>query len=424
MSDPTVVALRRRTRRVVDARRARSSRTAIDAARADARRGARRAVGRLDVAHVYELLERAGARLVATCTSGTATSAACPLDDQESNHRLATRAPRRARARRWHPLRRRPRPARAPRRPTPRELGDTVLDVALQRDGPRRPHRLAVPRPPAARRGEGVCARGPRLAQAAARAHHADAGQAQRGRTGSCCWSPAPSKAPMLARVLAGPEPDVPASLLDRGTAGDRRRRRRALMADERLAHPPRRDRVVEERPAHRAHRHPADRRRAARRARALAERLAGQTFALVLRQPAAPRARDRRARRPDGPGRAARRPHGVGLRRLRGPARRRRSARSRPDWYLWRDGVPGGETADEVGARASTASSPRSRAVEGDVALVAHGHVLRVLAARWLEAPAAFGAPPAPRHGRDLRARLRARRPRHRPLEPDLIQV
>ncbi|MFD8528759.1 histidine phosphatase family protein [Streptosporangium canum] len=62
----------------------------------------------------------------------------------------------------------------------------------------------------------------------------------------------------------------------------------------------------------------------------------------------------------------------------------------SRPGWFLWRDGVvPGdaehpGESAAEVGARADRVIA-RARAVDGDVVLVAHGHFLRVLCARWL---------------------------------------
>ena len=63
-----------------------------------------------------------------------------------------------------------------------------------------------------------------------------------------------------------------------------------------------------------------------------------------------------------------------------------------RPGWFLWRDGVPEGEHADDVGRRADRVIE-RALGVEGDVALVAHGHLLRVLAARWLEQPAAFGA-------------------------------
>jgi broad specificity phosphatase PhoE len=56
----------------------------------------------------------------------------------------------------------------------------------------------------------------------------------------------------------------------------------------------------------------------------------------------------------------------------------------SRPGWYLWRDGCPGGEQAAEVGARADRVIAEIG-STEGDVALFAHGHVLRVLAARWL---------------------------------------
>ena len=67
-----------------------------------------------------------------------------------------------------------------------------------------------------------------------------------------------------------------------------------------------------------------------------------------------------------------------------------------RPGWYLWRDGVvPGGpghpgETIEQVGARVDRAIA-RVRPVladGGDVAVVAHGHLLRVLTARWLGLP------------------------------------
>ncbi len=63
-----------------------------------------------------------------------------------------------------------------------------------------------------------------------------------------------------------------------------------------------------------------------------------------------------------------------------------------RPDWSLWRDGCPGGETADDVAVRTDRVIG-RALEASGDVALVAHGHVLRVLAARWLAQPGAFGA-------------------------------
>ncbi len=65
---------------------------------------------------------------------------------------------------------------------------------------------------------------------------------------------------------------------------------------------------------------------------------------------------------------------------------------KDRPGWWLWRDGVPGGETVEEVGRRADRIIDA-ARAAEGDVALFAHGHVLRVLASRWIGLP--------PDHGR-----------------------
>jgi len=61
-------------------------------------------------------------------------------------------------------------------------------------------------------------------------------------------------------------------------------------------------------------------------------------------------------------------------------------------DWLLWRDGAAGGEVADDVGARVDRVIE-RIAADDGDVLVFAHGHVLRVLAARWLEQPADFGA-------------------------------
>jgi broad specificity phosphatase PhoE len=57
----------------------------------------------------------------------------------------------------------------------------------------------------------------------------------------------------------------------------------------------------------------------------------------------------------------------------------------NRPSWNLWVDGVPDGESIEQVGARADRVIA-EVRATDGDVALFAHGHVLRVIAARWLE--------------------------------------
>jgi broad specificity phosphatase PhoE len=57
---------------------------------------------------------------------------------------------------------------------------------------------------------------------------------------------------------------------------------------------------------------------------------------------------------------------------------------KERPGWTLWRDGVPDGETIQEVAARVDRVLV-ELRSVQGDSLLFAHGHVLRVLAARWL---------------------------------------
>jgi broad specificity phosphatase PhoE len=57
---------------------------------------------------------------------------------------------------------------------------------------------------------------------------------------------------------------------------------------------------------------------------------------------------------------------------------------RERPNWKLWRDGCPGGETAADVGKRVDRVIA-ELRGLEGDAVLFAHGHVLRVLTARWL---------------------------------------
>ena len=59
----------------------------------------------------------------------------------------------------------------------------------------------------------------------------------------------------------------------------------------------------------------------------------------------------------------------------------------SRPGWTPWEGGYPGGEALDELAARAKRVLA-RVRAVDGDVALFAHGHILRVVAACWLEQP------------------------------------
>jgi broad specificity phosphatase PhoE len=62
------------------------------------------------------------------------------------------------------------------------------------------------------------------------------------------------------------------------------------------------------------------------------------------------------------------------------------------PTWSLWRDGCPGGEQPAEVSARADRVIE-RMRGAGGDVLAFAHGHIFRVLAARWVQMEAAAGA-------------------------------
>jgi broad specificity phosphatase PhoE len=56
-----------------------------------------------------------------------------------------------------------------------------------------------------------------------------------------------------------------------------------------------------------------------------------------------------------------------------------------KPGWFLWRDGVPNGETVEQVATRAQ-AVIDRAMKATGDVALFAHGHILRILTACWLD--------------------------------------
>jgi probable phosphoglycerate mutase len=62
-----------------------------------------------------------------------------------------------------------------------------------------------------------------------------------------------------------------------------------------------------------------------------------------------------------------------------------------RPGWMIFTDGCPGGESPEQVGGRIDRVIA-KVRAVEGHVALFAHGHVLRAFAARWLGLRAADG--------------------------------
>jgi broad specificity phosphatase PhoE len=65
----------------------------------------------------------------------------------------------------------------------------------------------------------------------------------------------------------------------------------------------------------------------------------------------------------------------------------------SDPDWSLWTDGAPGGESPEQIAARLDRVlAQARELLDQGDVALVAHGHSLRVTGARWIGLPASGG--------------------------------
>jgi len=61
------------------------------------------------------------------------------------------------------------------------------------------------------------------------------------------------------------------------------------------------------------------------------------------------------------------------------------------PGWLLFRDGAPGGEQPEEIGSRVDRVIE-KARAGTGDVIVFAHGHVLRVFAARWVGLPPSEG--------------------------------
>lgn len=124
--------------------------------------------------------------------------------------------------------------------------------------------------------------------------------------------------------------------------------------------------------------------------ARSLAERLATRRYARVLTSPLT---RATETCRLAGMGDAAEgRPELMEWDYGDYEGRTTRDIRAgRPGWLLWRDGCPGGETAEDVAARVGPLVDELARG-SGDVAVFAHGHVLRVLAARWVELPPAAG--------------------------------
>lgn len=126
---------------------------------------------------------------------------------------------------------------------------------------------------------------------------------------------------------------------------------------------------------------------RGERNARALGERLRGMTFARVWTSPLE---RARRTCELAGfGGRAEADPELVEWQYGDYEGKRTDEIRrERPDWLLFRDGCPGGESPAEVGSRADRVIA-RLRTVPGNVLLFGHGHFTRVLAARWLGLPA-----------------------------------
>jgi probable phosphoglycerate mutase len=122
--------------------------------------------------------------------------------------------------------------------------------------------------------------------------------------------------------------------------------------------------------------------------ARSLGERLKGETFELVC---VSPLGRARRTCELAGLDTQAR-PEADLLEWDYGAYEGRTTAEirtERPGWYLFRDGCPGGESVQAVGARADRVVA-RLKQARGQVILFGHGHFFRVLAARWL------GLPPA----------------------------
>jgi broad specificity phosphatase PhoE len=66
---------------------------------------------------------------------------------------------------------------------------------------------------------------------------------------------------------------------------------------------------------------------------------------------------------------------------------------KKQPGWSVFRDGCPGGESIEDISVRAGRVVSRLKKVTEGKVLLFSHGHMLRVLAARWLVLPAEEGS-------------------------------
>ncbi|HEX3834957.1 MAG TPA: histidine phosphatase family protein [Solirubrobacteraceae bacterium] len=122
------------------------------------------------------------------------------------------------------------------------------------------------------------------------------------------------------------------------------------------------------------------------------AEKVMGEQFALVL---CSPRLRARQTAEIAGFGETAERCDDIvewDYGKYEGLTSTEIWERHDPDWNLWRDGCPGGESPAEVGARVDRVLQ-RFATVDGDGLVFAHGHILRVLTARWCEMEVAAGA-------------------------------
>jgi probable phosphoglycerate mutase len=129
---------------------------------------------------------------------------------------------------------------------------------------------------------------------------------------------------------------------------------------------------------------------RGERNARALCERLKGHQFARVFTSPLQ---RARRTCELAGFGAVAKVDPDL-VEWNYGAYEGRKTAeirKERPDWQLFRDGCPGGESVAAIGARADRVVT-RLREIDGDVLVFSSGHFLRVLGARWLGLEPAAG--------------------------------
>ncbi len=124
--------------------------------------------------------------------------------------------------------------------------------------------------------------------------------------------------------------------------------------------------------------------------ARSLAGLLAGTSFDLVL---CSPRQRARRTAELAGITDASIEPDLVEWDYGDYEGRTRADIQQeRPDWSIWTDGAPNGETPDQISARMDRVIG-RCHGAGGRVLLFSHGHALRCLAARWIDQPVTVGA-------------------------------